>query len=415
MDLNKLYQNLDGLGNFSEAQIIAENIPVIEDIIIYDLNSDEKLDIVYRTNLDKIAWLENIDGLGAFCPEQIIADTNYPYSISASDIDNDGDVDVFANLYHDSFNNRLVWYENIDGLGTFSGENIIEIGDEFYGDGGGSILLNFDLDNDGDNDLITSYERHQSSKLIWYENLDGLGNLSPSQELHQFQYNPLSDFASILSLGHSDINGDGNIDIIASTFFDDGEVSGFNIVWLENIDEQGLFGSPHAIHNFITFSMSFHDLDNDGDNDVLSNYNNEIYWFKNEDGLGDFSDKITISLEVDNSFDSNAADFNNDGLLDVVSASANDNKVAWYENGVLEIDDNTKQTAILYPNPTKNTVSISSEVDTETIKIYNVLGERLTTNIQNNTVDLSKYNSGVYFIKIQDANGSIEAYKIIKE
>jgi len=379
------HQNLDGQGNFSEAQIIAENILAIEEIIIYDLNSDGNKDIVYRTTQNKIAWLENIDGLGTFGPEQIIAGSNYIYSISVADIDSDGDMDVFANLHHNSDTNKLVWYKNTDGNGTFSGENIIEIGEEFYGSGGGSILLHFDLDNDGDQDLITSYERHQSSKLIWYENTDGQGNLSSSQELYQFEYNPLSDFASIVSLGYSDINGDGKIDIIASTFFYDPPVSAFDIVWLENIDGQGLFGSPQDIHNYITYSMSFYDLDNDGDNDVLSNYGNE----------------------------SNAADFNNDGLLDVVSSSSGDNKVAWYQNGVLGIEDNNKNDFILYPNPTNGILHINAKQEIVLVEVYNLVGQKIIET--NSEVNLSNLVTGIYIVKIFDDNGFSETFKISKE
>ncbi|MBL4664034.1 MAG: T9SS type A sorting domain-containing protein, partial [Flavobacteriaceae bacterium] len=380
---------------------------------MHDLNGDGLKDIIYKTNLDIIAWLENLDGLGNFGSEQIIANTSYPYTFSFEDMDNDGDIDVFANLYHDSFNNRLVWYENTDGQGNFSNENIIEIG-EFYGDGGGSILLNFDLDNDGDYDVITSYEGYASSKLIWYENLDGQGDLSIAQELHQFQYNPLSDFSSISSLGFADVNGDSKMDLIASTFFDDGEFYGHNIVWLENLDGQGAFGTPEVIYaDFNTYLMVFYDLDNDGDIDILKGHSSHFSWFENSDGLGDFNNEILISDETNGLRDIRAADFNKDGLLDIVTASIVDDKVAWYENlGPLGIDDSTKENFVLYPNPTATKTTVRSKKIIQSIRAFDCYGNTLKTVYDSNEIDLSELSTGVYFIRIEDINGFTQIQKI---
>jgi len=74
------------------------------------------------------------------------------------------------------------------------------------------------------------------------------------------------------------------------------------------------------------------DLDGDGDLDVLSASNNDdkIAWYKN-DGHGGFTAQTAISTSADGAYSVYAADLDGDGDLDVLSAS-NDNKIAWYKN-----------------------------------------------------------------------------------
>ncbi|MGK0233338.1 MAG: hypothetical protein ACI9VJ_000615 [Salibacteraceae bacterium] len=410
------YQNLDGLGNFGDVQYLSETIGGLESMKLYDLNNDEKLDIVYSTGACKIAWLENLDNQGNFGAEQIIAQGNYPfgypYSISIADIDGDGDLDVFANLYHTSLYNRLVWYENVDGLGNFSDEILIEIGD-FYG----SILLNFDLDNDGDLDLITSYESFGPSTLIWYENLDGLGNLSESQTIYEFEYS--SDWVSIYNLTYSDINGDGKTDLLLASYHDD--LPDY-IYWLENLNAQGDFGEPQIIHTNETTlgSLRTYDLDNDNDQDILASYfwgdEAKIAWFENLDGDGSFGPQIIISTEVIRATDASAADLNSDGKMDVISASQTDTKVAWYQNlGTIGVEDYSQNIINVYPNPTNGLITITSEQQISTIDIFNIIGQKISKIKNQSEVNLSSFDAGIYFLKINDDSGNSEIHKIIKE
>jgi surface protein len=75
------------------------------------------------------------------------------------------------------------------------------------------------------------------------------------------------------------------------------------------------------------------DLDGDGDLDVLSASSNDdtIAWYEN-DGVGGFGVPIIISTSADAAFSLSTADLDGDGDLDVLSASFNDNNIAWYEN-----------------------------------------------------------------------------------
>ena len=69
----------------------------------------------------------------------------------------------------------------------------------------------------------------------------------------------------------------------------------------------------------------------------------------------------------------------------------------------------------IYPNPAKDHVKVSGD-DIKTISVYNSLGalvERI--DVENNTtlIDLSGYNSGVYFINVEQNNGVSTTQKIV--
>ena len=75
------------------------------------------------------------------------------------------------------------------------------------------------------------------------------------------------------------------------------------------------------------------DLDGDGDMDVLSasNDDDKIAWYAN-DGKGDFSEPLIISSNADGAKSVYAIDLDGNGDMDVLSTSFKDDKIAWYEN-----------------------------------------------------------------------------------
>ena len=75
-------------------------------------------------------------------------------------------------------------------------------------------------------------------------------------------------------------------------------------------------------------------MDNDGDLDILSASENDdtIAWYENNGAADPLFTKAVIATSADNAYDVQVADLDGDGDLDIVSASSLDNTVAWYEN-----------------------------------------------------------------------------------
>lgn len=76
------------------------------------------------------------------------------------------------------------------------------------------------------------------------------------------------------------------------------------------------------------------DLDLDGDADLLSASagDDKIAWYENMDGEGDFGPPQLISLKADGAQFVTATDVDGDGDLDVLSPTPYDGMISWYEN-----------------------------------------------------------------------------------
>ena len=93
-------------------------------------------------------------------------------------------------------------------------------------------------------------------------------------------------------------------------------------------------------------------------------------------------------------------------------------------NGYDAIGENVESVAkpyFCYPNPTKYIVYIefSPDVECQSVEIYNIDGRMVETHgrasLQNNAIDISNINAGVYIMKIRMANGKEFTERIVKE
>jgi len=235
---------------------------------------------------------------------------------------------------------------------------------------GTRTIQTVDLDGDGDKDYLSS--AYYDDEIVWFRNpgngAPGIAGLSPlvidpsassvgtlyatdldgdgdndvisgsSSGLKWYRNNGSGNFAlppivistdGVTRVFSTDINGDGFYDILLASFVDD------KIAWYQN-DGIGNFFSPSngVISTNADGASSVYaiDLDGDGDNDVLSasRNDNKIAWYRN-DGQGTFTE-ITITTNLDFVYDLYAIDIDGDGDNDVLSASLGDGLVAWYAN-----------------------------------------------------------------------------------
>ena len=164
-------ENIGNTGNFGPLIPIDATISQARTQAVGDVDGDGDLDIVTNSlGSAYISWYENTDGDGSFGPQQVVDDVGlYENSVNIVDIDGDGDNDLLSQKF-----DLVIWRENLNGNGVFGPINLISseainISDVKYGD----------FDNDGDMDVISVST--DDDKVAWYENLDGMGNFGPQQ------------------------------------------------------------------------------------------------------------------------------------------------------------------------------------------------------------------------------------------
>lgn len=285
-------------------------------VVMADLDQDLDLDLLVSSSLDhRVSWYENLDGEGMFGDLRLITESAKTVEMSiAVDLDGDNDLDVAT---VSPGNNRVSWYENLNGLGSFGTERVVtETAIR------GSSVSAADLDQDGDMDLISASSEEYDSDISWYENLDGLGTFGPQQIVTANLEVPLSTHAA-------DLDGDGDYDLLA-TSLNDGRV-----VWFENLDSSGTFSDFIEIDELdLATEAVTADLDGDSDLDIIAGtneYPSSIVWYENTN-QGEFSEPQMITEEVDGVTTLQAIDWDGDMDLDLVSSSLYDDKAAWYEN-----------------------------------------------------------------------------------
>ena len=264
------YKN-DGSGNFALEQVIATATDVDGPAFIQaaDMDGDGDLDALYASYYDnKLAWHENQDGIGGFGSQQIIDTNNGPNSAFAADLDGDGLLDVLSTNRHQSTQNGDVslYLNNPTAAGLFGGEEVLA------SPNGGRVVVAVDMDGDGDLDVLWG-SATPATTVAWQAN-DGNGNFGPEQTIS-------SDVAYVTSVFAADIDGDGDLDVVVT------ELIGNKLSWFENLDGvAGSFGDKQVIDESISrpYSIAAADLDGDGDMDILATAFSGDYvaWYRND-------------------------------------------------------------------------------------------------------------------------------------
>ena len=391
------YENTDGQGTYVE-HIISTAVSGASSVSVTNNTPNSYYDVFSASGGDnKVAWYENINGTGTFGPQQIISSnaTNVK-SVVAKDISGDYIADVvFANFDND----QIVWNYNDLLYGGFGMDSVIT--DSV--DGARAVFV-CDMNNDWKNDVISG--SYNDGKLAWYDNLNGYGGFS--------QQHIITDtLASIVNVYACDIDGDGDMDIFPSYYND------YNICWYRN-DGSNIFSS-HILdysQNSIK-SLVAADIDNDGDKDIIaaSDMNTNIIWYENTNGQGFFSNFHTVTSSIVDPQSVIACDVDGDGDMDIVSTSAGDGVVAWYENHTVPniISQPTNREVCAYQNTNFNvnatyTSNYQWQVDIGS-GFSNIVNSSIYSGVNSNLLNISNIpdsmNGYMYRCILKSGNDSI--------
>ena len=273
-DKVEVYAN-DGFGNFSLI-----GVPILlgtnlgpRDIVHADFDMDGDKDLaVAVSRFDVIRLLTN-DGSGNFTFGSLIPTGLFPTKLSAGRIDADADPDMVA-LNRDNGSVSVLFNQ----LGSFN-EVAYPVGLDPQ-----DVELG-DFDGDGDMDFATS-NLLGASVTVWYN--DGVGNFSGRQDMPTiFPFLPYD-------IDCKDVDGDGDDDIVAAGWGDDGSngrVYGVNVFRSSGSGfNSPVFYSLRLWAGLEHEALTLGDFDSDGDFDILGGGNaNGTLDFLINGGSGNFA------------------------------------------------------------------------------------------------------------------------------
>ncbi|MCK8495277.1 FG-GAP-like repeat-containing protein [Spirosoma sp. RP8] len=249
-------------------------------------------------------------GTGAFFGNDFALAGYNPVQVTSGDVDGDGDLDlVTANADDYSVNVRLN-----NGHGRFSGATRLRVAD-----GSPLDVKCADIDGDGDLDIVTANYGSNYAGLFFN---DGKGNFWGSLETDAYIGNLDSNNPN--SVTCTDIDGDGDLDILAS------KRNGNSSVAIRFNDGHGRFsGSAQIRADNNPVDVTTADVDGDGDMDLLvangSSTNNVS--IRLNDGKGNFSGSTEVRVGIKPT-DVAVADLDGDGDLDLLATIYENNTVS---------------------------------------------------------------------------------------
>jgi len=300
----------DGMGNFSASSSVAVARNPYR-LVARDFNGDGRDDLAVLNVFDGVSIVINTAGtMGTI---DLTVDSLLPFpgrfprlpSIAAGDSDGDGDIDLVVS-------GETIWMFHNDGAGTFTEGAPIMSGRE-------TIDLTFaDVDGDGDNDVAT-VDNERSISIA--KNLGG-GSFTAATPY-------AIDGGKFVSVDAADLDGDGRAEIVALH----GPISSTppGYITILDRDETGVI----SIKEYTTATRVRHvrviGADGDGRPDIAILAGCDQYGCSGGEGslnillnrgLGGFGNYSVTSggdeLGRVDASDLAAADFNNDGHMDIV-------------------------------------------------------------------------------------------------
>jgi hypothetical protein len=241
-------------------------------------------------------------------PARVFVAPRDPQMLAPADVDGDGTLDLLTATYA---GHRILLF-------SLNRDEPIVVMDGAEGAIDASAA---DMDADGDMDVLAAAFRDDAVYVI--QNVSSDGELAFSEPIAM-----PGEVKGALLAQPADVNGDGQLDVVAVSRID-GE-----IVWFENRSASGGFKFAEAQPIANSFggleAVIVADVDGDGDPDVGSaDYRDDtVAWHENT-GDGTFTTHI-VDDAATGVIAVAAADVDGDGLRDMLASTATNDRVVWY-------------------------------------------------------------------------------------
>jgi len=238
-----------------------------EDAAIADVNGDGYPDIMVAAELSHLIYLENPgpNARNSYWNRLILPMTKGRGSyirVFMADLDGDGTPEVIAP-------NKGAQRPGPEDFAVSNPVSIFRVsGDPLEPDSWNEIVLGYysvpqnsepvDLDSDGDQDIVVG--SRGENRLVFFENLG-----SDALEFREHAIGINGTFMAGFNLEFTDLNGDGRLDIIGAT--------PRGLSWIEQPARRGDAWNSHFIGTFEPDSMTgmeTADIDGDGDIDIIA-------------------------------------------------------------------------------------------------------------------------------------------------
>jgi len=211
-----------------QRQVVSATANGAVSVFAADLDGDGDMDLLSASAVDdKIAWYESLGGKHpAFVEHTISNRAREANSVSAADVDGDGDTDVLSASCVDD---KIAWYENVGGSPSVFVERILTEDPDGvpgplrgFADGTTSVFA-ADLDGDGDTDLLSTSSN--DDKVAWYENKGGSPPQFIPREISVRSHGNRPTLPGAIrgakQVFATDLDGDGDVDLLAASFDED--------------------------------------------------------------------------------------------------------------------------------------------------------------------------------------------------
>jgi hypothetical protein len=254
----------DGKCSFKK-HLVEEKIARVSDVRAGDLDNDGDMDFaVAQFGYDdgETRWIENL-GNWKF-QSHVLQNLSGPINVEIVDVDKDGDNDIISLVSQE-------WEETYcfvnDGKGHFEPKLLYGSSNQDFGS---SSICMSDFDQDGDQDIIYTngdafdYIPPQGRPWHGVQWLENQGNI-------KFEYHRICNFTGAVNARPVDIDKDGDLDLFVVSAFnlwDKPESQSF--IWLENTGKMEFIKHEIAKSPTHLLSLGIGDFNNDGLMDMVT-------------------------------------------------------------------------------------------------------------------------------------------------